>query len=62
MAYRFRNKGYPEKLINRAFHAANEIPRNTLLSDGNSGACTDRRHPHFVENVPVFSTPYIIEL
>lgn len=31
MAHRFSDRGYPEKVLNRVFCVASEIPRNTLL-------------------------------
>lgn len=59
MAHRFEDRGYPVKVINRAFHAAEKIPRVSLLIE-NKLKNVNKYSP-CGENIPVFSTPFSAE-
>ena len=59
MSHRFRERGYPIKIINRALSRASTIPRDSLLS--NAHTSVKNTHSAAFCDVPVFSTPYSSE-
>lgn len=62
MVKRFRDRGYPEKMVNRAFIAASEVPRSILLQENvNKNKNRNNKYSLSSTNVPVFSTPYSSE-
>lgn len=66
MGQRFRDRGYSDKTINRAFLRANAIPRDTLLGDNRNKHKNKKfgknKNSLSLQNVPTFSTPYSLEI
>lgn len=59
MAHKFKDRGYPIKTINKAFSAANRIPRVSLLTENKLKNAN--KYSLCRDNIPIFSTPFNTE-